>query len=172
MIFHLMLVVQHFFFTHSYTPMVLQKLLQRYNANAQDLSKLFIELIPTNCSYLLILLLSKSEPFFHVCTTQIFVLVFYDQFWYLVVANFQYGRFEVLIPNLLFEVVKTDAETVILNFKRMFNYACPHSTKVHIWAMNTVYRSVTYSKNLLHFSINIPPLISFFFYKLERWSTN
>ncbi|KAJ1296736.1 hypothetical protein BS78_01G325200 [Paspalum vaginatum] len=61
----------------------------------------------------------------------IFLPMYYAQSWYLVVANFRTGRFEVICPiSMDCNEIERDASTVIQNFKWMFKLAYPHSVRV------------------------------------------
>ncbi|CAL5064208.1 unnamed protein product [Urochloa decumbens] len=77
----------------------------------------------------------------------VFLPLHHDQFWYLVVANFRHGRFEVLCPNLDLDSIQCNAEKVIFNFKMTFKCAYPRFMLFNIFQMTTTFRSVICSKN-------------------------
>ncbi|KAJ1256219.1 hypothetical protein BS78_K059700 [Paspalum vaginatum] len=79
----------------------------------------------------------------------IFLPMYYAQSWYLVVANFRTGRFEVICPiSMDCNEIERDASTVIQNFKWMFKLAYPHSVRVNVFKMSTTTLIASSAKNL------------------------
>ncbi|CAN6215284.1 unnamed protein product [Urochloa humidicola] len=77
----------------------------------------------------------------------VFLPLYHDQFWYLLVANLRHKRFEVLCPNLELDSIRCNAEKTIFNFKMTFKYAYPRLMSINIFQMTTTFRSVTWSRN-------------------------
>ena len=90
---------------------------------------------------------------------QVFVPLRKYNYWYIVVANFRDGRFEVICPFKDIAIIQSDAFNVICKFRKVFKAVHSRSTRVDIYDMPTVFGSVSNQTNQLS---NSPPQVYFF----------